>query len=352
MAGPQHAKSAKSTPLIRIWRIVDARDAPGGKSIRGVRICRNLQVASELGTGDAGASRLAEAQEGVVHREQLAALGMGRGAVAHRVRHARLIPVLPSVLAVGHAAISTRGRMIAALLSGGDDCVLSDDMAAYAWDLLDRAPGRTTITVAGRHHRSQPELRVRRVARLSQHDVRLRHGLPVTAPARTILDCAAAFDDACVAALLARARLARLVSDRELGGALQREPTRPGAARLRRVLATDAGAKITRSEAERRFLRLVADAELPRPEVNVQLGELEVDFLWRPERLVVEVDGWRHHSGRATWEHDRWRDQRLTALGLRVMRVTWRQLTQTPMAVAVRLAQALGSGPRGARRAG
>jgi len=38
---------------------------------------------------------------------------------------------------------------------------------------------------------------------------------------------------------------------------------------------------ITRTELEERFLALVLNAQLPRPEVNAMVDEEEVDFLWR-----------------------------------------------------------------------
>jgi very-short-patch-repair endonuclease len=42
---------------------------------------------------------------------------------------------------------------------------------------------------------------------------------------------------------------------------------------------------------------------------------IEVDLLWREQRLVVEVDGFAYPSGRAAFERDRVRDSRLVALG-------------------------------------
>jgi very-short-patch-repair endonuclease len=68
---------------------------------------------------------------------------------------------------------------------------------------------------------------------------------------------------------------------------------------------------------------------------------IEVDLLWREQRLVVEVDGFAYHSGRAAFERDRVRDSRLVALGIRVVRVTWRQIVHEPSAVIAGLAQAL-----------
>jgi very-short-patch-repair endonuclease len=85
----------------------------------------------------------------------------------------------------------------------------------------------------------------------------------------------------------------------------------------------------------------VRAAQLPMPDVNVRIGPIEVDFLWRQERLVVEVDGFRFHASRAAFERDRLRDAELQAGGLRVMRVTWRQLTREPEATLARIARAL-----------
>jgi very-short-patch-repair endonuclease len=110
-------------------------------------------------------------------------------------------------------------------------------------------------------------------------------------------------------------------------------------------MARERGAALTRSEAERRFVALVRAAALPPPDHNAHVDGVEVDLLWREQRLVVEVDGFAYHSGRATFERDRMRDARLVALGIRVMRVTWRQIVYEPSAVVAALAQALAVGP-------
>jgi very-short-patch-repair endonuclease len=109
------------------------------------------------------------------------------------------------------------------------------------------------------------------------------------------------------------------------------------------LLDDDARPAITRSEAEERLLVLIRASELPHPEVNVRVGYHEVDFLWRSQRLVVEVDGFRFHSSRAAFERDRLRDAELAAMGFRVVRVTWRQLVNRPEAVVTRIATALRS---------
>lgn len=99
--------------------------------------------------------------------------------------------------------------------------------------------------------------------------------------------------------------------------------------------------RFTRSEAEERFLVLVGKARLPAPEVNVAVGDHEVDFLWRRARLVVEVDGYAFHSSPGQFERDRRRDAELSAAGLLVLRVTWQQIANEPEAMLVNLGQAL-----------
>ena len=105
----------------------------------------------------------------------------------------------------------------------------------------------------------------------------------------------------------------------------------------------DEGPTLTRSEAEERFLALVRAARLPPPECNTRIGPYEVDFLWRSERLVVEVDGYAFHSSRLAFERDRRRDADLQTQGYSVMRFTWRQIVQEPVALVACLAQRLSS---------
>jgi len=75
----------------------------------------------------------------------------------------------------------------------------------------------------------------------------------------------------------------------------------------------------------------------------VRLGAYEVDFLWRPQRLVVEVDGYAFHSSLPDFERNYVRDADLEDAEYRVRRLTWRQLTETPDAVVSRIRRALGS---------
>jgi very-short-patch-repair endonuclease len=140
---------------------------------------------------------------------------------------------------------------------------------------------------------------------------------------------------------LNEARVLKLVTDPELHAAIERAPLRTGVGRLRGILESELGSAMTRSEMERRLRMLVEQGDLPWPRFNAPLLGFEVDAVWPAAKLVLEVDGYQSHGNRAAFEHDRMRDQRLVAHGYVVLRVTWRQLVGEPMAVLVRLAQAL-----------
>jgi very-short-patch-repair endonuclease len=98
---------------------------------------------------------------------------------------------------------------------------------------------------------------------------------------------------------------------------------------------------VTRSELEKRFLEFLADAGLPPPDTNahIQVNGIwhEVDCLWRAQRLIVELDGRNVHDTHQTFESDRAPDRILQAAGFRVIRITWRQLHESPAAVAADL---------------
>lgn len=252
-----------------------------------------------------------------------------------------LHPILPRVWAVGHPMLPPLGREFAAIMYLGRDAVISHRSAAIIWGILAAEAGTVEATIIGRDARRRPGLKIHRVALLDRRDVRIRDGIPTTSPARILLDLAAGADDVELHGALVEARVQNLVSDRELGAAMDRCPLRTGVARLRALLSAERGPALTRSEAERGLRALIDAGRLPRPRFNVRVHGLLVDGVWDGQRLVVEVDGFGVHGHRSAFETDRRRDQTLVANGYVVVRVTWRQLTGEPMAVLARLSQAL-----------
>ncbi len=206
------------------------------------------------------------------------------------------------------------------------------------------------VTVVARDPHARRGIRIHRTRQIRRDEVTRLDGIPLTRPARALLELASAANLEELERAVAEARHRGFVSDRDLAHQLERNPGRRGAAALRRLVEQEGGPAFTRSGAERRLLNLVRTASLPSPEANVRLGPFEVDFLWRDQRLVVEVDGYAYHSDPRAFERDRRRDADLAALGYTVIRVTWRQLVEEPEAVVSRLARALAV-DRGAARA-
>lgn len=293
--------------------------------------------------GDKAVAAVARLQRGLISREQLRAVGLGRGAIEHRLARGRLHRVRRGVYQVGHSAGPPLVREIAALLAYGPGSVLSHRTAAVQWQLLSPSSGPVSVTILGRDAGMRPGVRRHRVGRLVAADLRLRDGLPVTAPASTLLDLAGETNHRDIERAVNEALVQRLVSMGDLRSVLERRGGRPGSPVLRRLVDKLEEPSLTRSEAEVRMLELLRRTGLPLPRTNVKVGRYEVDMLWRQERLVVEIDGFAFHSTRAAFERDRRRDADLQARGLKVMRVTWKQIVEEPEATLVRVARLLGA---------
>ncbi len=294
---------------------------------------------------DAAIARIAASQHGVISRTQLEHVGLGRGAITHRIAAGRLHPVQRGIYLVGHPAPGPLALETAALLACGTGSVLSHFTAARVLKILPAADDDIDVTVTLGRSGRRPGIRAHRRPPLAAPDVTRRHGLPLTAPALTVLELAAVSPMRTLERAVAEVLAQRLVRRRQLTDVLARCPGRPGTRPLRSLLAAEIEPALTRSDAEERLLALVRAAALPPAEANARVGRHEVDVLWRSARLAVEVDGYAFHSSRTSFERDRLRDAELQAAGLRVMRVTWRQIVDEPMALVGRLAQALAAAP-------
>lgn len=283
---------------------------------------------------------LATMQYGVVSRAQLLAAGIGPSAIETRLKRHQLHPLHRGVYAVGHTALVPLAREMAAVLACGPGAVLSHRTAAWVWRILEVAGELIEVTVS-RSNRRRPGLIVHRSRSLGPDDTRMHRGLPVTAPARTLLDLGETVGERELERAFDEAITQGLITYPTVAAAVRQANGHRGVRAVRDLLARREEPTITRSEAEERFLALTREAGLPAPEVNTYVSSHLVDFLWRECRLVVEVDGYRFHSSRIAFERDRRRDANLTAAGFRVLRVTWRQLVDEPLSVTARLAQAL-----------
>jgi hypothetical protein len=143
------------------------------------------------GRGDAEVARLAGHQHGVVSRAQLLGAGLTRRAIAHRVAVGRLYVMHKGVYLVGRASPELWSGGAAAILFFGGHAVLSHRYAAALWGIIEAPPEEVSVTLVSRDRRARPGLEIHRTAAMAGADLRLRSDLPITAPARTLLDLAA-----------------------------------------------------------------------------------------------------------------------------------------------------------------
>jgi predicted transcriptional regulator of viral defense system len=306
---------------------------------------RNVQLTDATGQAprDSAISAVAVAQHGVIALDQLVALGLSASAVRSRVASGRLHRVHRAVFAVGHPRLTRNGRVMAAVLACASGTVASHRTAAALLDLRIRSHPWIDVTSPGSTARRRVGIRIHSGATLTACDVTVVDNVPCTTLARTLLDVAEDGTRRELERACDRAETQRLLDMTVIDDALERATGRRGAGMLRTIFSEhQVGSTLTRNELEERFLAISRDAALPPDSVNAWLpypdgGGAEADFLWRAQRLIVEVDGRDVHTTRRAFESDRRRDQQLMLLGWRVVRFTWRQVMFEPAYVAATL---------------
>ena len=288
--------------------------------------------------------QIAGAQRGRIARRQLEAAGVGPATVNRLVARGQLLRRHRGVFAVGHAATVELGDETVALLAVRDGAALSHQSAAALWDMLQTPDTMIHLVVVESAAARLPGVVVHRTRILAPEDVVIHKSLPVTSPARTLLDVAADRSSRSLELAFDRALVARILRTKDVNELLGRSKGHPGHGALQRLARRERqSATLTRSEAEERFLALIRAADLPPPRVNSRLHGYEVDFYWPEHGLVVETDGFRYHSTRRAFEHDHRKDTVLLAAGLIVLRFTFTQLESEPFAVVAAVARALAS---------
>jgi very-short-patch-repair endonuclease len=175
---------------------------------------------------------------------------------------------------------------------------------------------------------------------LTAADIRVRAGLLVMSPARTLLELAGCAADRELERSVHEALVQGLVTAGQLRDVVTRVRGR-GSKRILEFIVSPNEATLTRSAAEELFFSLIRDAGLPPPRVNVYVEGCLVDFYWPEHGVVVEIDGAQFHSTRTVFERDRQKAARLTAAGIVVVRLTWRQMKDAPLLVVAQTAQTL-----------
>ena len=263
---------------------------------------------------------LVSARHRIVCARELYAVGISRSGVSRWVARGRLRREHRGVYVYGNGEPSQEGRLYAAAIAIGADAAVSHVSAAVLHGFWPYAvPGVVDVSVP-RQVRSRLGIRVHQATDLA---VITRLDIPVTTPARTIMDLAATmYSDQAFRRVVHEAQVQNEVTIEQLRRELR--PGRSGAPRLAAEIAH--GARPTRSGFEDRVVELLRGYHLPPFETNVHPPGtphwVEVDVLFPTEKLVIEVDGDRYHSTPFRREFDARKQAIVEAAGYRVLRVT------------------------------
>jgi hypothetical protein len=274
-------------------------------------------------------ARLAGDQHGVVAAWQLLAAGFTRRMIDGRVARGELLVVFAGVYAVGHRAISPRGRLMAAVLAGGPGAVLSHRSAA-ALHRFRPYHGLPEVTVPRTGARQRRGIRLHVSGTLTRDVVTRVDGIPVTTPERTLTD---------LADVLRADDLARAVSAAERADLIDRERLWVAPGRRNPIRAPHVW---TRSGFERRFRRALIDWGLPPAGFNQEvLRGVEVDIVWEAQRVAVELDHPHTHLNPESFESDPLKAERIMDAGYTFRRVTERRFAHRPGEVRAMLTRLL-----------
>jgi hypothetical protein len=274
-----------------------------------------------------------------VARRQLLAIGFSSRSIEHRCSTGRLHAVARGVYAVGWPGLDRRRRWMAAVLCCGDGAALSHRSAAALLGIGAELPGRIDLSVARRCELRRPGLLIRGRPSLGPGDLGVSDGIPVTSPARTLVDLATELDVVAVERAVNDADKRDLIDPETLRTVLDAHAGEPGVRCLRELLDR-LTFRLSDSDLEIYFRPIAKAAKLPPPLSKRFVNGFEVDFLWPDLGLVVETDGLRYHRTPSAQKRDALRDRAHVIAGMAPLRFTHYEVRFEPRKVRVDLAAA------------
>jgi hypothetical protein len=292
---------------------------------------------------DSAIAAVAASQQGAVARWQLRAAGLSDRSIDHRIARERLHVLHRGVFLVGHEIPAALAPHHAAVLAQGPLAYISHRTLLEIYGVVEPQDGPIHVTVLGRCRRSRPGIRVHRTTRIASEDLGhlVGSGLPVTSPARAILDFADTATPTELARAINEAHVKDLVSPEDLRDILRRTPGRKGAALVKTTLDRHDGPTRTHPGLEEVAYKLFKNTPIPLPQTNAIVHGKEVDLYWPAEGLVVELDSGRFHGTPAAVDRDRRKDAHLRRHRLEVLRYSWWQVTDESHFVVAEVAAKL-----------
>lgn len=283
---------------------------------------------------DGLATRLAADQGGVLRREQALGLGLTRGGIAYRVRIGRWEPVARSIYRV--LSVRTLEDRLRSAVAALPDAVVSHEAAAEIHAIPSVTRGRAVVTVHTRTTHQFADVTVHRNHDLNPTHITHIKGLPVTNPARTVVDLASILGRRHIASIIDDLLTAKKLALGDLAATAEEVLRRgkPGSTALRELLEERGdGPEANASRLERTGYRVLRDAGLPEPRLEFPTPwdpQRRFDLAYPEARLAIEWDSRRWHTQVEAFDRDRERDRQAVQHGWRLLRYTWQDLRTRP----------------------
>lgn len=273
-------------------------------------------------------------RHGLVTRTAAVQLGLSTRMIEGRLRTGRWSALGRGVYRVVGVPVTWEQKVLAACLLAGDDSVASHSSAAVLWEMSGMKPAWPEVTVP----RGVSARRAARLARvhhsglLEADDVAVHISIPVTSPARTVIDLAGRLSPTALVDVVDGAVCRRLVGIDTLRARIgELSPSRPGLAALRQVLEAWTPGPLPANKVEMRLVRLLLAHGISAPERQHEVrvdGALvaRMDLAWPAAMLAVELQSVRWHATPQHYNADRQRILTLKGLGWQVIEVTPRLL--------------------------
>jgi len=289
----------------------------------------------------------ASSQFGLFTRSQAHRVGVSDRALQRRVRNG-LIEQLPrGVYRIVGTPGSWEQRVLSACLAGGEQCVASHRCAAALHGFDGNRREIVEVTVP-RHIRYKSRAAVvHQSLDLAPGDCTMLGPIPVTTPARTLIDLGAVTGWERVEEMFDGAERDSIVVDAVVSRrhAEVRRQGRNGVGPMAVVLE-GRGGQPPKYVIERRFLRILERADLPRPEcqypIELPSGRtIYTDAAHVAPKLAWELDGHGAHATRRQRAADHARANEIEDLGWQLRRFTYEQVMHDPALVARAVRNAL-----------
>jgi very-short-patch-repair endonuclease len=299
---------------------------------------------------DAAIAAIADEQFGVFSRRQALNAGFSPRQVGLRISARRWEALYRAVYRMVGSPPTLEQSAMAAALFAGDGALISYGTAGLLWKIAGARATALELWVPSSRRTDADGLVLHRGTRLDRADRTMLGPIPITTPARTLIDLSARMEDDRLLNAVEDAIRRELCTPERLAVRAEalRKSGRPGAGRLAELLAGRSGRPLE-SALEAKVWLLVQRSGLPLPRrqhwVSLPGGRYRLDFAWPEQKVGLECDGWEHHGRRGAFAPDRARLAEFAAAKWQILPVTWDACTREPRRVERWLRTALVAAP-------